>query len=89
MPFIRDSDDQPMFPLIYGDFEVSAMHSTFTAVSHSCKIYGKNTKGAWEAPLMMLILSKHIYRVGVDHFMAFGKPSGALALCAASVSISL
>jgi len=45
-------------------------------------------KGAWEAPLMMLILSKHIHQVGVDHFMAFGKPSGVLALCAASVSTS-
>lgn len=86
VPYIRDGDDKPMFPLIYQDSEVSKMRSTFTAVSHSCELYCKKLKGAWEAPLLTSILSKHIQRVGADHFLAFGKPSGMLALCAASVS---
>ncbi|KAG9317723.1 hypothetical protein JVU11DRAFT_1939 [Chiua virens] len=69
VPFIRDSNDKPMFPLIYKDPE--------------------NMKGAWEAPLMTLILTKHLQWVGANQFLAFGKPFGALALCAASLEHAL
>lgn len=86
--YIHDSNDQSMFLLIYRDSKVSEVHYMFATVSHSCKINVKNMKGAWEASLMLSILSKHIHQVGVGRFMTFGKPSGALALCTASVSTS-
>ncbi|KAG9310035.1 hypothetical protein JVU11DRAFT_10072 [Chiua virens] len=69
VPFICDSNDKPMFPLIYKDPE--------------------SMKGAWEAPLMTSILAKHLQQMGANQFLAFGKPFGALALCAASLKRAL